>query len=59
MAVVVIDVLVQDQPQVPFAGDQQPVQALAAGTGNPVPLEYSIEQLTCAVASRLDAGMVG
>ena len=24
-----------------------------------VPLEYSIEQLTCAVASRLDAGMVG
>ena len=25
----------------------------------PVPLEYSIEQLTCAVASRLDAGMVG
>jgi hypothetical protein len=28
-------------------------------TWRPVPLEYSIEQLTCAVASRLDAGMVG
>jgi hypothetical protein len=26
---------------------------------NPVPLEYSIEWLTCAVASRLDAVMVG
>jgi hypothetical protein len=25
----------------------------------PVPLEYSIERLTCAVASRLDAVMVG
>jgi len=25
----------------------------------PVLLEYSIEQLTCAAASRLDAGMVG
>jgi hypothetical protein len=29
------------------------------GFCDPVPLEYSIEQLTCAVASRLDAGMVG
>ena len=30
MAIVMIDVLAQDQPQVPFAGDQHPVQALAA-----------------------------
>jgi hypothetical protein len=30
MAAVMIDVLAQDQPQVPFAGDQHPVQALAA-----------------------------
>ena len=28
--VVVIDVLIEDQPQVPFAGDQHPVQALPA-----------------------------
>ena len=33
MNVIVLDVLTQDQPQVPFAGDQHPVQALAAGTG--------------------------
>jgi hypothetical protein len=30
-----VDVLAQDQPQVPFAGDQHPVQALTAGTGDP------------------------
>jgi hypothetical protein len=35
MAVVMIDVLAQDQPQVPFAGDQHPVQALSPGAGNP------------------------
>ena len=35
VAVVVIGVLTQDQPQVPLAGDQHPVQALAAGTGDP------------------------
>src|SRR6516164_3384992 len=35
MNVIVLDVLTQDQPQVPFAGDQHPVQALSAGTGNP------------------------
>ena len=35
MLVVVIDVLTQDQPQVPFAADQHPVQALAAGAGDP------------------------
>ncbi len=29
------------------------------GTWQVVPLEYSIERLTCAVASRLDAVMVG
>ena len=33
--VVVIDILAQDQPQVPFADDQHPVQALAAGAGDP------------------------
>ena len=32
---VVIDVLIKDQPQVPFARDQHPVQALAACAGNP------------------------
>ena len=35
MDVVVIEVLAQDQPQVPFTGDQHPVQALAAGAGDP------------------------
>ena len=35
MTVVVIDVLAQDQPQMPLAGDQHPVQALTAGTSNP------------------------
>jgi hypothetical protein len=35
MNVIVLDVLTQDQPQVPLAGDQHPVQALALGTGNP------------------------
>ena len=35
MDVVVIDVLTQDQPQVSFAGDQHPVQALSAGAGDP------------------------
>jgi hypothetical protein len=35
MRIVVIDVLTEDQPQVPFAGDQHLAQALAAGTGDP------------------------
>jgi len=35
MDVVVVGILAQDQPQVPFTGDQHPVQALAAGTGDP------------------------
>jgi len=35
MNVIVLDVLTQDQPQVPFTGDQHPVQALAPGAGNP------------------------
>jgi hypothetical protein len=30
-----IDVLAEDQSQVPFAGDQHPVQAFAACTGDP------------------------
>jgi hypothetical protein len=30
-----MDVLAQDQPQVPLTGDQHPVQALTAGTGDP------------------------
>ncbi len=28
-------VLARDQPQVPYTGDQHPVQALAAGAGDP------------------------
>jgi hypothetical protein len=35
--VIVIDVLAQDQPRVPLAGDQFPVQALAPGAGYPSP----------------------
>ena len=35
MSVVMIGVLAEDQPQVPLAGDQHPVQALAAGTAYP------------------------
>lgn len=35
MNVIVLDVPAQDQPQVPLAGDQHPVQALAPGAGNP------------------------
>jgi len=35
MNMVMIDVLAQNQPQMPFASDQHPVQALAAGAGNP------------------------
>jgi hypothetical protein len=31
----VIDVLAEDEPQMPFTGDQHPVQALAAGAANP------------------------
>ena len=33
--IVVIGVLAEDQPQVPLAGDQHPVQALAAGAAHP------------------------
>ena len=33
--VVMVGVLADDQPQVPLAGDQHPVQALAAGTAHP------------------------
>ena len=33
MHVVMIDVLIKDQSQVPLAGDQHPVQALAPGAG--------------------------
>jgi hypothetical protein len=35
VGVVVIDVLLEDEPQVPLAGDQHPVQAFAAGTAHP------------------------
>src|SRR6185437_11246714 len=34
MNVIVLDVIAQDQPQVPLAGDQHPVQALAPDAGN-------------------------
>ena len=33
--VVMIDIFAQDQPQVPFTGDQHPVQELAAGARDP------------------------
>jgi hypothetical protein len=33
--VVVIDVFIKDQPQVPFADDEHPVQALAPGASDP------------------------
>ncbi len=33
--VVAIDIFAKDQAQVPFAGDQHPVQALAAGAADP------------------------
>jgi hypothetical protein len=35
VGVVVIGVLAQNEPEVPFAGDQHPVRALAADTGDP------------------------
>jgi len=35
VGLVVADVLAEYQPQVPFAGDQHPVQAIVAGAGNP------------------------
>jgi len=35
VSVVVIDVLAENEPEMPFAGDQHPVQALAADAGNP------------------------
>jgi|tagenome__1003787_1003787.scaffolds.fasta_scaffold20752273_2 hypothetical protein len=35
VTVVGADILANDEPQVPLAGDQQPVQALAAGAGDP------------------------
>jgi hypothetical protein len=41
VGVVVIDVLTKDQPQMPFACDQHPVQALVAGAGDP-PLGDSV-----------------
>src|SRR5712672_3017117 len=41
--VVMVGVLAEDQLQVPFAGDQHPVQALAAGTGDPA-FGYSVAQ---------------
>jgi len=33
--IVMIYVLAEDQPQMPFAGDQHPVETLAAGAGDP------------------------
>ena len=50
MNVIVLDVLTQDQPQVPLAGDQHLVQALAPGTGNP-PLRDRVRP------RRLDRGL--
>ena len=41
MRIVVTGVLAEDQPQMTLAGDQHPVQALAAGTGDPA-FGYSV-----------------
>jgi hypothetical protein len=41
MRVEVIDVFAKDQPQVPLAGDQHPVQAFAPRAGNP-PFGYRV-----------------
>jgi hypothetical protein len=35
MNVVMLDVLIKDQSQVPLVGDQHPVQVLAPGAGDP------------------------
>jgi hypothetical protein len=43
VAVVVIDVLAEDQPQVPFTGDQHLVQALAASASDPA-FGYSVRR---------------
>jgi hypothetical protein len=42
VGVVVIDVIVEDEPQMPFTSDQHQVQAFAAGAADPVGLDYSI-----------------
>jgi hypothetical protein len=42
VGVVVIDVLVEDEPQMPFTSDQHLVQALAANAADPVGLDYWI-----------------
>jgi len=47
MVVVMIDILAEDHPQVPYPGDQHPVQALAAGAADPA-FRYSVR------AGRLD-----
>ena len=51
MGVVMVGVLAEDQLQVPFAGDQHPVQALAAGTGDPA-FGYSIRARRLEESSR-------
>src|SRR5215472_4369935 len=55
MRVVVIDILAQDQSQVPFAGDQHPVQALAAGTAAPRRSDQA-RTASCAT-SRITSGL--
>ena len=48
MNVIVLDILTQDQPQVPPTSDQHPVQALVPGAGNPPVLLQNIAAgLTC------------
>ena len=46
-------------PAAARTGPHRPARGHQDLDPEPVPLEYSIEQLTCAVASRLDASMVG
>jgi hypothetical protein len=59
VGVVEILVLPQHGHQVPLVPDQRPVQQVPPAAANPVPPEYSIAWLTCAVTCGLDAVVVG
>jgi len=56
MDVLVIDVLAQDQLQVPVAGDQHPVQALAPGPRSDAPSPACGRPSSSAIAGGLGAG---
>jgi hypothetical protein len=44
-----IDVLAQDQPQVPLASDQHPVQALMTGTATGSACLWGAKTVSCAL----------